>query len=124
MSKENKKINLNLEKRAKGGKEMEIRTIGTIQVRSNDPTEVDSRIIEGCAVKFDSDSQDMGFIEQVCKGAIDTDCIKRSDIYATLNHDATRGILGRSRFGSGTLMMVCTMSLKPHTLHWVMKPLS
>ena len=105
MSKENKKINPNLEKRAKGGKEMEIRTIGTIQVRSNDPTEVGSRIIEGCAVKFDCDSQDMGFVEQICKGAITEDTIKRSDIYFTLNHDTTRGILGRSRYGKGTLKL-------------------
>lgn len=104
MSKQTK-TNINLEKRAKNGKEMEIRTIGTVQVRSNDPTTADSRIIEGCAVVFDSDSQDMGFIEQVCKGAIDQDTIKRSDIYATLNHDASRGILGRSRFGKGTLKL-------------------
>lgn len=103
MSKE-KKIQ-SLETRAKNGKEMEIRTIGTIQVRSNDPTTADSRIVEGCAVVFDSDSQDMGFIEQICKGAITEDCIKRSDVYATLNHDTTRGILGRSRYGKGTLRL-------------------
>lgn len=104
MSKQTK-TNINLEKRAKNGKEMEIRTIGTVQVRSNDPTTADSRIIEGCAVVFDSDSQDMGFIEQVCKGAIDQDTIKRSDIYATFNHDVSRGILARSRFGKGTLKL-------------------
>lgn len=92
------------EKRAWCG-EYEIRTIGTIQVRSNDETSADSRVIEGRAVTYDVDSQDMGFIEQISRGAIDDDVIKHSDVYATLNHDSTRGILGRCRYGEGTLKL-------------------
>lgn len=86
-------------------KEKEIRSIGTIQLRSDDPTTVDSRIVEGYAVVFDTDSVDMGFIEQIQKGAITDETIKRSDVFATLNHDATRGILARSLYGNGTLKL-------------------
>lgn len=87
----------------KRNSEKEVRSVGTIRLRSAEDAE--SRTIEGYAVIFDSDSQDMGFIEQIQKGAIDADCIKRSDVYATLNHDAQRGILGRSKHGKGTLRL-------------------
>lgn len=86
-------------------KEKEIRSVGTIQLRSTDPTTADSRVVEGYAVIFDTDSVDMGFTEQIQKDAIDEDCIKRSDVFATLNHDTTRGILGRSKYGEGTLKL-------------------
>ena len=93
-----------LEKRA-NGKEVEIRTLGTIQLRSDDSENADSRIVEGCAVVFDTDSVDMGFIEQVGKGAIDQNVIDSSDVYATLDHNTSRGILARSRNGKGTLSL-------------------
>jgi len=78
----------------------ECRSIGTA-VRADG----DSRIIEGLAIVFDKDSQNIGWIEQIVKGAVDEDTIKRSDIVATLNHNPLRGILARSRYGKGTLKL-------------------
>lgn len=83
--------------------EKEIRSIGTIQLRSDG--NVDSRKVEGYAVVWDTDSVDMGFIEQIQKGAIDQETINRSDVFATLDHDASRGILARCLYGSGTLKL-------------------
>lgn len=84
-------------------KEKEIRTLGTIQVRSTNDGTV-SRRIEGTAVVFNSDSQDLGgFIEQILPESIDQTTIDTSDVFATLDHDPSRGILARSRRGKGTL---------------------
>lgn len=80
-------------------KNKEIRNYDNLITRANE----DSRLVEGCAVKFNSDSQDMGFIETISPDAIDEETIKRSDIFATLDHDKSRGILARSRYGEGTL---------------------
>ena len=85
-------------------KEKEIRTLGTIQVRSTNDGTV-SRTIEGVACIYDKDSQDLGWIEQVNKGAITQNVIDHSDVYALLDHDMQRGILARSRNGKGSLSL-------------------
>lgn len=82
-------------------KNKEIRNYDNLITRANE----DSRLVEGCAVKFNSNSQDMGFIETIAPDAIDEETIKRSDIFATLDHDKSRGILARSRYGEGTLKL-------------------
>lgn len=74
----------------------------------------DSRIVEGVAVVFNSDSQDMGYIEQIADTAIDQDTINNSDIFCYLNHDESRGVLARSRYGKGTL----SLSLEKDGLHY------
>lgn len=81
--------------------EKEIRNISNYIKRSDDT----SRLVEGTAIVFSSDSQDMGFIERIMPSAIDEDTIKRSDIFAYLNHDASRGVLARSRYGNGSLQL-------------------
>lgn len=78
--------------------------------RSNE----DSRLVEGVAVVFNSDSQDMGFIERIDPQAITEETIRNSDIFATLDHDKSRGILARSRYGEGTLHL----ELKEDGLHY------
>lgn len=88
----------------------EIRNISNQIKRSNE----DSRLVEGVAIVFNSDSQDMGYIEQIAPNAIDDDTIKRSDVFAYLNHDANRGVLARSRYGFGSL----TLSLFEDGLHY------
>jgi len=61
--------------------------------------EGDSRRVEGVAVVFDQWSEDLGgFREKIAPGALDG-VIARSDIFALLDHDRSRGILGRSKRG-------------------------
>ena len=74
----------------------------------------ESRTVEGLAIVFNSDSQDMGFIETISPNAIDEDTIKRSDIFVYLNHDENRGVLARSRYGKGSLQL----SLESDGLHY------
>ena len=77
----------------------EYRNIGVI---SNFDEE--SRKITGCAIKFDTESQYMGFYEKIDRSAVDMDLIARSDIFALLNHNGEQ-VLARSRFGQGSLSL-------------------
>lgn len=79
--------------------EREIRNIQNKIYRASE----DSRIVEGVAVVFNSDSVDMGFIETIDPSAITDEIIKSSDVFAYLNHDENRGVLARSKYGEGTL---------------------
>ena len=76
-----------------------------IEVRNN-PTgkvtraEGDSRTVKGRAVVFDSWSEDLGgFREKIDPRALDG-VIERSDIFALMDHDRRRGILGRCKRGA------------------------
>ena len=91
-------------------KNKEIRNISNQLKRSDS----ESRMVEGLAVVFNSPSQDMGFIETISPQAITEETIRNSDIFATLDHDKARGILGRSRYGKGTL----NLELKEDGLHY------
>jgi HK97 family phage prohead protease len=75
-----------------------------ISLRSLETDTPDSRIVSGYAVKFESESQDLGFIEIIKKGAITEDTIMKSDIFATFNHKEDC-VLARSRYGEGTLAL-------------------
>ena len=90
--------------------EKEIRNIQNQIIRTSE----DSRIVEGVAIVFNSDSQDMGYFETISANAIDEDTIKRSDIFCYLNHDENRGVLARSRYGVGSL----SLSLESDGLHY------
>lgn len=81
--------------------EKEIRNIQNRIRRASD----DSRIVEGVAVVFNSDSVDMGFIETIDPTAISDETVKSSDVFAYLNHDENRGVLARSRYGEGSLSL-------------------
>lgn len=80
----------------------EIKHIGNLSIRSIDGAE--SRTIVGCAVKFDSLSQYLGYYEEIKNGAITEDTIKNSDIFALFNHDEDK-VLARSRYGEGSLKL-------------------
>ena len=88
----------------------EIRNITNQIKRANE----ESRLVEGVAIVFDSDSQDMGYIERINRGAITQDTIDNSDIFVYLNHDEKRGVLARSRYGQGSL----TLTLEDDGLHY------
>lgn len=74
-----------------------------IRAISNE-VQVDSREITGYAVVFESNSEDLGFIERIMKGAITDDTIKKSDVFCLLNHDSTK-VLARSKYGEGSLKL-------------------
>lgn len=75
-----------------------------IEVRNNPAgivtrAEGDSRTVRGRAVVFNSWSEDLGgFREKIDPRALDG-VIERSDIFALMDHDRRRGILGRCKRG-------------------------
>ena len=73
-------------------------TYSNIIVRSDG-----SRHVTGCAIKFNSDSNDMGFIERIRPEAVTEDVLMRSDIFVYLDHQKDRGVLARSNHGVGSL---------------------
>ena len=68
--------------------------------RSND----DSRIIEGYAVVFEKESEDLGFIEIIHRGAITQELIDKSDVLCNFNHNNEK-VLARSNKGFGSLQL-------------------
>lgn len=63
------------------------------------------RLVDGYALLFNSESQDLGgFIEVIEEGALEG-VIERSDVFCLLNHSDNRGILARSLNGSGSLIL-------------------
>ncbi len=79
--------------------EKEIRNIQNKIQRTSE----DSRLVEGTAIVFNSDSVDMGFIEQIAPTAIDNETIANSDVFAYLDHNDNRGVLARCKYGKGSL---------------------
>lgn len=79
--------------------EKEIRNIGNIS--SSD----ENRKVEGYALVFDSESEDLGFFETISPEAINEETLIKSDVMCLLDHDKTRGILARSRYGKGSLKL-------------------
>lgn len=73
--------------------EKEYRNIGQIE-----NFDEESRTIQGYALKFDSESQYMGFYEKIDRSAVDEELINSSDIFALLNHDTDK-VLARNRYG-------------------------
>nr|DAT88674.1 MAG TPA: prohead serine protease [Caudoviricetes sp.] len=81
----------------------EIRYFGEIRA-IEDSTE--SRKVEGYAVIFNSQSEDLGFYETIESSAITDEVIAKSDVFALMNHDNSRGILARSKRGKGSLKLL------------------
>lgn len=74
------------------------------QIQQNLQYDKESRHVSGYGAVFNSESNDLGFIEIISPQAIDEDTIKRSDIFATVNHDRDK-ILARSKNGQGSLLL-------------------
>ena len=79
---------------------LEIRNNGIVIERSYD----DSRHVEGYAVVFESQSEDLGFFETIDRGAITQELVDNSDVFALLNHDDEK-VLARSKNGVGSLKL-------------------
>lgn len=65
----------------------------------------ESRLVYGYALVFDSESNDLGgFYETISRSALDG-VLEKSDVLALLNHNEDRGVLARSSFGEGSLLL-------------------
>lgn len=80
--------------------EKEIRNIGDITSADNE-----SRKVEGYALVFNTESEDLGFYETISPEAISEETIRKSDVMCLLDHAKDRGILARSRYGKGSLRL-------------------
>lgn len=63
----------------------------------------DSRIVEGYAIVFNKESRDLGGFTEVIEPEAIEGILEKSDILCLLNHNEDRGILARSKYGSGSL---------------------
>lgn len=82
----------------------------TFQVTANEEDE--KRTVEGYALLFGVNSDNLGFEEVIERGALDG-VLGKSDVFALLNHDRSKGILARAKNGSGSLSLeVDTKGLK------------
>ena len=64
------------------------------------------RTVSGYALKFNTLSCDLGgYLETIAPEALDNDILSNSDIFAFINHDEKLGVLARSRFGKGKLLL-------------------
>ena len=65
----------------------------------------DSRIVEGYAIVFNSESRDLGGFTEVIEPTALEGVLQQSDILCLLNHNEDRGILARSKYGAGSLKL-------------------
>ena len=73
-------------------------------IRSTPVVNPDSRTVEGYAVVFNSQSEDLGFYETINPSAITEEVLKRSDVFCLFNHDQDK-VLARSKYGEGSLKL-------------------
>ena len=84
-----------------------MRKDNNIEIRATNSTPVvsqDSRTVEGYAVVFNSQSEDLGFYETINPAAITEEVLKRSDVFCLFNHDLDK-VLARSKYGTGSLQL-------------------
>lgn len=84
-----------------------MRKDNNIEVRATNSTPVvspDSRTVEGYAVVFNSQSEDLGFYETINPAAITEEVLMRSDVFCLFNHDQDK-VLARSKYGTGSLQL-------------------
>lgn len=83
----------------------EIRNISRpLEIRSTEDGKP-SRHVEGYAIVFNSLSEDLGGFREIIQPSAVEGLIERSDVLCVLNHDQSRGVLGRSRNGVGSLTL-------------------
>nr|DAT61052.1 MAG TPA: prohead serine protease [Caudoviricetes sp.] len=73
-------------------------------IRSTPVVNPDCRTVEGYAVVFNSQSEDLGFYETINPSAITEEVLKRSDVFCLFNHDQDK-VLARSKYGEGSLKL-------------------
>lgn len=71
---------------------------------SRNASTVEGRTVSGYAIRFDEESQNLGFYETIARGAVTEDTVKNSDIFARMDH-RDDVVLARSRYGEGSLSL-------------------
>lgn len=79
-------------------KNIETRTVDSIRALEK------GRTVEGYALRFNSDSHDIGWIERLMPDCITEELIQNSDVFAKLDH-RDDVILARSKYGKGSLQL-------------------
>ncbi len=74
------------------------------EIRKAEIQSASGRTVSGYAVRFESESLNMGFVEIIHRGAITEDTIKASDVFALLNHNENT-VLARCKRGVGSLRL-------------------
>lgn len=69
----------------------------------NEIVKMDSRTVEGYALVFGKQSRDLGGFTEVIEPTALEGILEKSDILCLLNHNEDRGILARSKYGTGSL---------------------
>ena len=64
----------------------------------------ESRTVYGKAVSFETESNDLGWIETIKRGAITQELLDNSDVFARMNHSDDY-VLARSKKGEGSLVL-------------------
>lgn len=64
----------------------------------------ENRTVEGYALLFGVSSDGLSFEEVIERGALDG-VVEKSDVFALMNHNQSRGILARSKQGNGSLTL-------------------
>lgn len=65
---------------------------------------VDTRTVEGYAIVFNSQSEDLGFREVITPSAVTEDTINTSNVFCLFNHNPDK-VLARCRYGEGSLSL-------------------
>lgn len=65
----------------------------------------ESRIVEGYAIVFNEESRDLGGFTEIISPEALEGVVEKSDIFCLLNHNEERGVLARSKYGTGSLML-------------------
>lgn len=84
--------------------EKETRSFETAEIRAK----AESREVTGLGIVFNKPSRDLGGFIEVIKPEAITGVIERSDILALLNHNYNKGVLARSKKGTGSLSLEVT----------------
>lgn len=74
------------------------------EIRKAEIQSASGRTVSGYAVRFETESVNMGFVEVIKRGAITEETIKTSDVFALLNHNENT-VLARSNHGVGSLTL-------------------
>ena len=65
----------------------------------------ESRFVEGYAIVFNSESNDLGGFREIIDSRALDGVIGHSDILCLLNHNEDKGVLARSKYGEGSLTL-------------------
>jgi HK97 family phage prohead protease len=77
----------------------------SLEIRSAEIRNIsNSRTIEGYAMVFNSESEDLGFREIIKPNAVTQETIDKSDVFCRFNHDEEK-VLARSNHGKGSLSL-------------------